>query len=350
MAESGGHWSTLAEAQKLTQSTTIPGVVETDIKLNNPIDRVPVAQAANSGVSIKYNREVTTVEDSVVGVDVGEELTWSEDVTYLTVEIALKRIYVQRKLDQFIRDVYGNINNYRAQVLLEMEKGQKRKIGDKMIYGDLTYSSGNKEWDGLHAIAADSTYGTPAANNIDMAEAALSLGKLRLLVDGMKGGVDEFWIPYEIGRRIDAAYQEVGFAGLNTATAGTMGSMSFGWNEAGKRIAYFDGIPFVKTDYLMAEQANTGAGSDARAKYSSGDKQYSVFAVKLGNVFDRVDGITFGYGGTEGAGDLYKLVLFANLEDYDAEGMRMITYGAMLWGGPFAVGRIYDIEDVAVVI
>lgn len=347
MAESGGHWSTLAEAQKLTQSTLIPGVVETDIKLNNPMDRIPVAQAANSGLSIKYNREVTTVEDSVAGVDIGEQLTWSEDVTYLTVEIVLKRMYVQRKLDQFVRDVYGNINNYRAQVLLEMEKGLKRKLGDKLIYGDLTYSSGNKEWDGLHAICADSTYGTNTNCNIEQS-GAMSLANLRLLIDEMKGGVDEFWIPPRIGRWIDAAYQEKGFAGLNTATAGTMGSLSFGWNEVGKRIEYFDGIPFVKTDYLVSETADTGEGSNARAK--SAAASYTLFALKLGNVFDRVGGITFGFGGTEGAGDLYKLVLFPNLEDYDAEGMRAITYGAVLWGGPFAVGRLYDLTDAAIVV
>ena len=32
MADSGGHWATLAAAQKLTQSNKIPGVVEEDIK------------------------------------------------------------------------------------------------------------------------------------------------------------------------------------------------------------------------------------------------------------------------------------------------------------------------------
>ena len=39
MANSGGHWATLAEAQKLTQSTKIPGVIEEDVKRNNPLDR-----------------------------------------------------------------------------------------------------------------------------------------------------------------------------------------------------------------------------------------------------------------------------------------------------------------------
>jgi len=357
MAESGGHWSTLAEAQKLTQSTLIPGVIEVDIKRGNPTDRLPVAQAANSGKSIKFVRELTGTEGSVAHVDIGEELSWSEDVTYSEVEVILQRLYIQRKLDQFVRDIYGTINNYRAQVMLEMEKGLKRKIGDRILYGDYTYSSGNKEWDGLHALAAEhgATPGTGTGHenlNIDQANAGLSLANLRKIEDAGKAGWDEIWMPFEIMRWVDAAYQEKGFAGLAYNAAGSMGMISFGYNELGKRIAFWNGIPIVRTDYLVAEQADTGTGasSDARTKYASGTKNYSIFFLKFGNVLERQPGVTFAYGGTEGAGDLYKLVLFPNLEDYDAEGMRMVTYGAMLAGSTFSVGRIWDIYDAAITV
>ena len=40
MADSGGHWKTLAEARKLTDSTKIPGVFETDIKKGNPAELI----------------------------------------------------------------------------------------------------------------------------------------------------------------------------------------------------------------------------------------------------------------------------------------------------------------------
>jgi len=359
MAESGGHWSTLAEAQKLTQSTLIPGVIEIDIKRGNPVDRIPVAQAANAGKSIKFVMEATGNESSVSAVDIGEQLSWSEDVTYTEVEKELKRLYIQRKLDQFVRDIYGNINNYRAQVVLEMEKGLKRKIGDKMIYGDLTYAAGNADWDGLHAIAAEhgATPGTGTGHeylNIDQAHVGLSLKNMRDMEDAGKAGWDEIWMPFNIMRWFDAAYQE---RGINIATPAAnvlpnMAMISFGWNEMGKRVAFWDGIPIVRTDYLVAEQYNTGTGatSDARAKYTSGTANYSIFFLKFGNVMARQPGITFAYGGTEGAGDLYKLVLFPNLEEYDAEGLRMVTYGAMLWGSTFSVGRIFDIYDIAITV
>ena len=357
MAESGGHWKDLSEAQKLTSSTLIPGIIETDIKRNNPVDRVPVAQAANSGYSIKFVAEKVTLDASVAMVDIGEQLNWTEDVEYDTIELFLKRCYIQRKLDQFVRDIYGNINNYRATVLLDMEKALKRKLGDWLIYGDETYSAGNKEWDGLHAhaaLAGTSPGFAPYTNlNIDQ-NGALSIDNLRILSDAMLLGIDELWLPYCLARRIDAAYQE---KGINIATPATnvlpnMAMLSFGWNEAGKRMMFFDGIPLVRTDYLVDENNGTGTGatSNARAKYTTGTKTYSIFAVKYGQVMNKEPGICFGYGGTEGAGDLYKLVAFPNLEDYDAEGMRIITYGALLLSNPFSIGRIFDITDAAVVV
>ena len=69
MAASGGHWATLAEAQKLSQSTKIPGVFEEDIKRNNPIERVPVAQAAGTGLKIEWLREDSVIDEAVAEKD-----------------------------------------------------------------------------------------------------------------------------------------------------------------------------------------------------------------------------------------------------------------------------------------
>jgi hypothetical protein len=315
MADSGGHWKTLAEAQKLTQATRVPGVIEEDIKRNNPIDRIPVAQAARSGYRIEWLREKTTTEAAVNEVDIGEALTWTDDVEYTEVSTELKRVYIQRKMDHFVESIYGNINDYKARKLLECEKGLKRKLGTRLIYADLTYSAGNKH--------------------------------LRLMVDSMKAGVDEILAPYEIIRRMDAAYQEKGFASFVGPSF-----IAMGYNELGKRVLFWDAIPISRTDYLLPEQANSGTGSssDARALHTSGDAQYSIFLVKYGSVMDQEPGICFAYGGTEGAGDLYKLVMFDNLEDYDAGGIRLLTYGAVLKGSTMALARMFDIEDSAIVV
>ena len=355
MADSGGHWNTLAEAQKLTQSLKIPGVFEEDIKRNNPLERMPVAQAARSGRKIEWLRELTTTESAVTEVDIGEQLSWAEDVTYEEKEMELKRVYIQRKLDHFVEGIYGTYNNYEARMLLESEKGLKRRLGARIIYADTTYTS-SKQFDGLHALAYehgtayDSSNTTNDPKNIDNGSVGLSLGYLRTMVDEMKHGVDELLCPYEIVRRMDAAYQERGFlqAAANTTN---LAFLTLGYNELGKRVLFWDGIPIIRTDYLVAEQADTGTGAsaDARGLYSD-DMSYSIFGVKYGNAMNMEPGITFAYGGTEGQGDLYKLVRFPELEDYDAGGIRLVTYGAILLGSSLCLGRIFDVDDVAITI
>lgn len=344
MADSGGHWDSLAQAKKLTESTKVPGVFETDIKRNNPLDRVPVAQAAHTGTSIKWLKEAVTLEDEVADVVVGEKLTWTENVTYTEDETELKIQAIQRKLDMFVRDIYGTYNDYRAMVLLEMEKGMKRKIGDRMIYGDVSYG-GPQQFDGLHAFAYEQT-GTDL--DIDNADVGLSLNNVRKMVDAMRLGVDEIWVPPAIYNRINAAYGE---RGINAYISGTeyynqLSSITRGLNDVGKQVLFWDSIPLVKTDYLVKEEAGSGAGT-LRAKFSATGR-YSIFAVKYGNLMERMPGLCLAFGGTEGLGDLYKLVPFPNLEDYDAEGLRMVSYIAMLFSSKFALGRIYDIDDVPI--
>jgi hypothetical protein len=360
MADSGGHWKTLAEAQKLTSSTKIPGVFEEDVKRNNPVERTPVAQASGTGKKIEWLREKTTVEDAVAETDIGDQLTWSDDVEYTEVESTLRRVYVQRKLDHFVEGIYSTYNDYKAQVLLESEKGLKRKIGDRFVYGDYTYGGSPSQWDGIHALAAEK--GTPNAAatttysdlNLDCATSALSLILLRRMIDAMKHGIDELWMSPTLALRFDQAYAEYGFRtdtgeALQTIVHGDISLLTRGLSDIGKPIMYFMGIPIIRTDYLVKEEDGTGTGasSNARAKYSS-TAGYSIFGVKFGDVMAREPGICFGYGGTEGQGDLYKLVPFAELEDFDAGGIRLVTYGTVLLGSTLCLGRIFDITDAAI--
>jgi hypothetical protein len=352
MADSGGHWSNLAALQKLTQSLKVPGVFEEDIKRNNPIERVAVGQAAKTGLKIEWLREksanVATLEAAVADVNIGESLAWTEDVDYDEVNTELKRSYIQRKLDHFVEGIYGTFNNYEARMLLECEKALKRKLGARLIYGDVNASA--KQFDGVHAWARQ---GDISTLNLDGGEVGLSLAALRTLCDSMKAGIDELWMPFEIVRRIDAAYQEKGFAGLAYNVAGNLGFLTLGYNELGKRVLFWDAIPIVRTDFLVAENQNVGLTStttDIRTVYSANDKQYSIFAVKHGNVLNQEAGLTYAFGGTEGVGDFYKLVRFPELENWDAGGIRMVNYGAVLLSSKICLGRIADIEDLAITV
>ena len=111
------------------------------------------------------------------------------------------------------------------------------------------------------------------------------------------------------------------------------------------------GLPIVRSDYLVAEADGTGTGSssDKRGKYVSGTRTYSIFCVKLGNVMAREPGLTYAFGGTESMGDFYELWTWDRLEDYNAGGMRMDTYGSVLLGSTLCLGRIADITDASIV-
>lgn len=332
-----GHWKTLSECQKLTQSQLIPGVVEEDIKRNGLLDRIAVAQA--KGKSIKWNREKVTLESAVAGANIGDQLAWTSDVEYDAMEVELKRLYIQRVLDKFVPDVYGTINNYEAQVLWEMKKGIVRKINDALLYNDIDYGSAF-DFDGIHAWAAVQT-GTDL--DIDEGNGALSLANLRTMSDAMKHGIDFYYFPYVIARRLDEAYQEGGFT---LASTFTMGRISYGIDEAGRRIMFWDGVPILRTDYLVGEGADTGKGSNLRTK--TGSTYYSIFALKMGDVFNGEPGLTLGFGNTEMVGQFYKIELFDKLEDYDAGGMRLVSYLALLLGSKMALGRIIDITDASI--
>ena len=120
-------------------------------------------------------------------------------------------------------------------------------------------------------------------------------------------------------------------------------------NDIGMPILYFMGIPIVRSDYMMEETDGTGTGgtSNARAK-SVGGLGYTIFGLKYGDVMAREPGICFGYGGTEGEGDLYELWTWPRLEDYNAGGMRLDSYGTVLLGSTLCLGRIFDMTDAAI--
>ena len=328
------------------QSELLAGVIEEVIEEGNLLPLLPVFQI--NAKSIIYNRENTL--PSAAFYDINEQIPWQADVDYTAQkEATLKRVLRQDVLDKFMRDTYKDPNDYRAIVLSALRKGCMRTIEDKIIYGDETYSNA-KEFDGLHAFVAenDTTPGTAdGVMDIDEGEGALSLMNMRLLLDNVKmpqlgtGGL--YWLMgKQLARRLDAVQQEAGIASY----VGPW-NITFAPDQFGKRVTYFDGVPIIRSDYMVAEQVNTGRGSNARAKYSSGTKQYSIFLCRFGQIPD--GGISLCFGGNDGGalGEFFGFEDFDKLEDYDAEGMRLKAYVAMAQGSTKSLGRIHDITDAA---
>jgi len=333
MADSGGYWSTLAEAQRLTQSTLVPGVIEEDIRRGGLMPRLPIMQAP--GTKIEWNREnaVRTARK----VSIGGQLVWTDNITYTPKEAELVHLYDQTPLNNFVQTQYGTMQNYRNITLRGMRKGMIHTLEDRIIYDDLTF--GTDEFDGLHAIAEENT------GDLDIDEGgALSLQNLRVLVDAMKYGVDALLMSFVVARRLDAFYQE----GNTNSTNISLGSFAWGVNEIGMRVPFWNGIEIVRSDHMVAEEAGTGEGSDAKAK-NTGTAEYTIFAIKYGQVAEQDPGLTLLFGGQEHElGEFFRLVVFPNLEDFDAEGLRLIGYTGLAAGSSMSVGRIHGITDAAV--
>lgn len=331
-----GHWKNLTEAERLTESQLLPGVVEEIIKRENLLERVPVALA--QGKSIKWNREKVTLEADVQNLDIGQQMSWVSSMEYDPQETSLVRKGMQRLLDNFIVDVYGTVQNYEAQALLEIKKGVSLALGDNLIYDDPAADS--KQFSGMHDLAYLQT-----GTDLDIDEnGVLSLDNLRKQIDAMKHGVDIIYMPMVIARRMDAAYQERGFANLGSTETNTYGSfamISYGLNEMGKRIMFFDGIPIVRTDFLVKE---TDGSNAPRVKNTAGDA-YSIFLIKFGDVFAGNPGLCIGFGDPQMGAKLYRIELFDQLEDYDAKGIRLVSYVSPLLGSKLCLGRIYDVAD-----
>ena len=357
MALSGGHWENLAAVKKLTQPTLIPGMVEEDVKRGNPLMMLPITQAYHTGDKIKWLRQDTaaTTEADVQEIGVGTATAWTESVDYVEKEVELKIAYLQRKLDRYVPSIYGNFNNYEQLALQEMLDGMGKQIGDRLVYGDTTYGS-SLQVDGLHAIAAENTNDTDI--NKDMGGTGLSMATWRKLFQAMKQGIDFWLVPYVIANHIDAAYQEKGFLGLAAATAGTMANITWGVNQMGEPISYFCGKPIVRSDFLVAEDADSGRGTTsatARTKGATAD-EYTIFGIKLGmaGLASRDPGLKIVFGQPESTqaadGKLVFLEYFEKLENWIGKGMRIESYYNLLAGGSMCVGRIFDIDDAAVLV
>jgi len=346
MALSGGTFKNLAEVIKLTYPTLIPGAVFEGMKRGNPADLINFAQANHSGEKIKWLRQAASEEGDVANIGRGGQTVLTESLEYAEQEVTLKTCYDYKKLDKFNPAVHQTVNNYETIMLKSMIRGITMKLGDKIIYDHTAYDGTGLQMKGLHAWAADSV---GEAWDIDE-NGALAMIHLRELADELKYDFNFWLMPFCIARRIDAFYQEGGTASLASATAGPLGLISYGPGDKATRTTFVCEKPIFRTDYLVAEQDDTGLGSNARAKWTSGTKTYSILAVKLGqaSLAEEDPGVKVAFGKTEADGKIFDLEYFEKLEDYIAKALRLSANTEMIVGSKWGIGRILDITDAAV--
>jgi len=333
-----GHWSTLAEAQKLVQSKLLAGIVQEVYEEGQLLQMLPVFAIVSK--SIIYNRETTP--PSAAFYDIHEQIPWTADVTQSQITVELKRVARQSILDQFMMDTYRDPNDYRTVILSQLAKGCLRTLEDKFIFGDIDNDAA--EFDGIgHLFVTDAyeadDWGATAAHDaqiFDEGTGTLQILHLRQLIDVVRPRPDILLMSRTMRNTLSAAAFEVGIG----SNAGSVISMAK--NEFGARVDYFDGVRIVISDYMLNEDDHTG---DKDSGNDSGIG--SIFAIRFGQIMD--GGLCLCVGGDTGGPTFFRVKELEALEDFDAAGMRLTAYCSLALGSSKALGRITSITETTAV-
>lgn len=315
-----GFWNSLAEVQKVTNDKFVKGVIAELIEEGGILDRMAVTQIR--GTQLTYNRESTLPAGDFHAP--GDEWTSSQDVTYSQQSATLKIHGDQFEMDAFTKKTYTEPNQPEAIAKQQAAKGLKRRLEDRLIYGST--SADANAFNGLHAtVAAAQTQN----NGSGSTGAGLSLHNLKVALDLMRGGKPSLLLmPRAIGRRID----ESGWGGTTSyPVAGKMGG------DIGMRVESFDGIPIVRSDYMVMTETISGGTFSAKTGGSTG----SIIAVRFGAV--ESGGLSMGLGN-----ELFEEESLNTLPNKNAALFRIFTFLCLVLGSTKAMARIDGILDLPV--
>lgn len=319
-----GSFSSLAEAAKITQSRLQSGIVKEIYKEGALIPRLPVEML--DGYSLQYDREVQASGGSFV--DIGEDIPSDADITYTQVEVFLKRYIKQRDMDEFIADTWTNINDPKAQAMARTIDDFVYGLESELIYSNNTTIS--KTFNGLHALVAS---GQMIHEGSGTTGSGLNLTNLDALIDKVRPRPDFLLINRDYARRLS-----------QMARSGTT-SFPLVWATVdmerglGKRVLYWNDVPFVTTDYITLTET---IASDAYSA-KTGGATTSIFAVRTGSIIK--GGLCLLTGGGK---QIFKAVEIGTLENKDASRYRIKSYMAPALGSTKSLAVIDGITDVAI--
>ncbi len=336
-----GHFESLAEAVKLVQSELLAGVVQETYEEGQLLQRLPVTTIDSK--SLLYNRESTL--PSAAFYDIHEQLPWTADVNFVQKEVSLKTVARQDVLDKFMMKTYKNPNDYRTIILQTLRKGVMRTIEDKLIYGNIDNNSA--EFDGFgHLLPADIAGGetwaaaNPQAYDMGGSTTPVTMTLLRELIDKVKPMPSILFMTRTQRNTLSATAFE---KGLVLSNIGGGRGPSYGVNDFGKRVDFFDGVPILISDYQLNETDNTvnkDPGNDSGFA--------SIWALRFGSIID--GGLSLVTGGDTGGVDFFVMTELETLEDYNAEGIRLIAYTALAQGSSKATAVIHSCYESGTIV
>lgn len=300
-----------ADAAKLTQDMLLRGVIETLFTESAILRLLPFMTVVGSAVD--YNQELTLPTADFYAVDD----PWNEDApTYVQKTAHLCVLGGDADVDQFVQQVYANINNIRALVIQSKAKALANKFNQTFYYGNSGVDP--NAFDGLAtaagaAVAYAAVDATHRAFYAGANGATLTLPMMDQLMDAVRPGKPDVLLMSKRSRRKLSALRRA---------SGNL--LEVGVNAFGQRALYYDGIP-IEVDENIPDtetQGNTAINS-------------SIFAAQFGEM-KKVSGLQNG---------MIQAVPIGNLEGKDAWRTRLKWYVSLAIFTPWSYAILRGVQD-----
>lgn len=191
MAEVGGYVS-LADAQLLSQSMLLAGVVPTIVKTGSILTILPTQVV--KGKSLLYNRQ--SVQPSGQFYEIAEEWEPTDDLDLAQVEVTLGVFGDMKRFDSTAEANYKDTNDLLKVLIEETMMGLKNKIEYHFAYATTPFS-------GLHALT---TTGQTVNSGSGTTGAAAAVSELQQAIDKVLLGNpsdQRLLMPRQLALRID---------------------------------------------------------------------------------------------------------------------------------------------------
>ena len=320
-----GAFENLAEAQLLTQSELLKGIIEEIIKVGGIIEMFPIKSV--SGTNLVYNRE--NVLPSGQFHAIADQWTASEDINLTQITTTLAMHGDQKNLDDFIAKTYDSHNDMMAVVTQQTSKGVKQRLENRVIYEATAFS-------GLHNLVT--TNQTQSVGTGSTGAAATVTGINRML-DLVRPKADVLLGPFRLMQRLDQTSQGVNSSALVYVSADGKSDV-----RLGQRVGFWRDVPVKRSDYMAT--VNTGVFQETIAS--------GTFSAETGGATASLFGIRFGQPEEGGVflamgNELFETVGPFASENKNGQWFRIRTYIAPGMGSTRSLGRLDGATDVAVV-
>jgi hypothetical protein len=308
---------TLAEAAKLSNDTLIAGVIETIVKDNPLLERLPFVDVP--GTSLTYNQESTLAGANFY--DVGD--TWVESTAEVTQKTAVLRILGgDADVDSFLQQTRSNINDLEGTQIELKAKAVRHAFEENFFYGD--NGTDSKEFDGLHDVNL-----IPAAQQVHMGDSdsgnPLNLMKLDEAIDMVRGEkADLMVMTRAIRRRITQHTRASGY------------HFEVSKDEIGRQLLLYGDVPLFISDHLVQTELQSGS-SPYGYSAKTGGYTSTIFIMRFGE--DGVCGLTSGG---------IQILRLGTLETKDATRTRIKWYCSLANFSTLSASLVDGITDAAV--